>query len=236
MDARQLAHEQQQAAFFLRAPVDRRELKGALGLVVGYVAVVLAVAPWATLHGPPIPQTVSVFTTGIIVAEVATAFLLVTQVWEEPDWSVLLISCAYLFSTLMGIAHLLTFPGAVVPDAPLLGGAQLTSYVFNSWRVGFAIVILCAVIATEAKTDIAVPTWRRLIVLSWCAVFAIAVSGFVFALAYEAQLPSLVANGQFTVIGILLSWVPAVNRARRPSLPTARRTSGARLRASPIWR
>ena len=74
MDARQLAHEQQQTAFFLRAPVDRRELKGALGLVVGYVAVVLAVAPWATLHGPPIPQTVSVFTTGIIVAELATAF------------------------------------------------------------------------------------------------------------------------------------------------------------------
>ena len=93
MDARQLAHEQQQTAFFLRAPVDRRELKGALGLVVGYVAVLFAVAPWATLHGPPIPQTVSVFTTGIIVAELATAFLLVTQVWEEPDWSVLLISC-----------------------------------------------------------------------------------------------------------------------------------------------
>ena len=163
MDARQLAHEQQQTAFFLRAPVDRRELKGALGLVVGYVAVVFAIAPWATLHGPPIPQTVSVFTTGIIVAELATAFLLVTQVWEEPDWSVLLISCAYLFSTLMGIAHLLTFPGAVVPDAPLLGGAQLTSYVFNSWRVGFAIVILCAVIPIEAKTDVAVPAWRRVL-------------------------------------------------------------------------
>jgi hypothetical protein len=85
MDARQLAHDQQQTAFFLRAPVDRRELKGALGLVVGYVAVVFAIAPWATLYGPPIPQTVSVFTTGIIVAELATAFLLVTQVWEEPD-------------------------------------------------------------------------------------------------------------------------------------------------------
>ena len=209
MDARQLTQEQQQAAFFLRAPVHRRELKGALGLVVGYVAVVLAVAPWATLHGPSIPQTVSVFTTGIIVAELATAFLLVTQVWEEPDWSVLLISCAYLFSTLMGIAHLLTFPGAVVPDAPLLGGAQLTSYVFNSWRVGYAIVILCAVIAIEAKTDVAVPAWRRLIVLSWCAVVVITASGFVFALAYESQLPSLVAKGQFTAIGILLSWAGA---------------------------
>jgi len=211
MDARQLAHEQQQTAFFLRAPVDRRELKGALGLVVGYVAVVFAIAPWATLHGPPIPQTVSVFTTGIIVAELATAFLLVTQVWEEPDWSVLLISCAYLFSTLMGIARLLTFPGAVVPNTPLLGGAQLTSYVFNSWRVGFAIVILCAVITIEAKTDVAVPAWRRLIVLSWCAVVAVTASGFVFALAYEIQLPSLVAKGQFTAIGILLSGAGALS-------------------------
>jgi hypothetical protein len=106
-------------------------------------------------------------------------------------------------------AHLLTFPGAVVPNTPLLGGAQLTSYVFNSWRVGFAIVILCAVIAIEAKTDVAVPAWRRLIVLSWCAVVAVTASGFVFALAYEIQLPSLVAKGQFTAIGILLSWAGA---------------------------
>ena len=47
----------------------------------------------------------------------------------EPDAALLLVSCAYLFSTLMGIAHVLTFPGAVLPDRPLLGGAQLTSYV-----------------------------------------------------------------------------------------------------------
>ena len=64
----------------------------------------------------------------------------------------------------------------------------------------------------RSKNCVAVPAWRRLIVLSWCAVVVVTASGFVFALAYEIQLPSLVANGQFTAIGILLSWAGAAFR------------------------
>jgi hypothetical protein len=65
--------------------------------MVGYAAVVLALFPWATLHGPSLPQSVAVFTTGMVVAEFATACLLMTLVSDEPDWLVLFTSCAYLF-------------------------------------------------------------------------------------------------------------------------------------------
>jgi hypothetical protein len=52
-----------------------------------------------------VPVVVAVFTTGIVVAELSVAFLLISQLWHEPDWSVLFVSCAYLFSGTMGIAH-----------------------------------------------------------------------------------------------------------------------------------
>jgi signal transduction histidine kinase len=210
MSARSLEPAESDGLLSLRAPVSRRELYTALALIAGYVALILALVPWATLRGPAIPPSVAVFTTGIIIAEFATAFLLITQVRDEPNWSVLLISCAYLFSSLMGIAHLLTFPGAVVSDIPFFGGVQLTSYVFNVWRIGFAVLMLCAVIALERKTDITVPVWRRIVRVCWCAVIAIVAAGFAIGLAAEQRLPLVVVAGQFTTLGMLLSWAATV--------------------------
>jgi hypothetical protein len=36
----------------LRAPVSRRALYTALALIAGYVALMIALVPWATLRGP----------------------------------------------------------------------------------------------------------------------------------------------------------------------------------------
>jgi signal transduction histidine kinase/CheY-like chemotaxis protein len=202
--------EAEEALLSLREPASQRERRTAIALMVGYAAIVLGLMPLATLHGPSIPQSVTVFTTGIIVTEFATACLLMTLTRDEPDWLILLVSCAYLFSALMGIAHLLTFPGALVPDAPLLGGIQLTSYVFNVWRVGFAVLILCAVQALETKSDITASVWRRIVKVSWCAIIAIVALGFLIGVDAENRLPIVVVAGQFTTAGLLLSWAAAV--------------------------
>ena len=193
----------------IRTPASRRDIRLAFALMAGYAAVVLAVFPWATLHGPPIPQTVAVFTTGIVVAEFATACLLLILLSDEPDWLVLFVSCAYLFSALMGVAHVLTFPGALLPDRPLLGGAQLTSYVYNVWRIGFAALILVAVSAQDRKGRITAFASRSVVKASWFAIVVLAAVGFAAALAFERSLPTVVRSGEFTGIGLGLSWIAA---------------------------
>ena len=193
----------------LRAPASRLDIRLAFALMAGYAAVVLAVFPWATLHGPPIPQTVAVFTTGIVVAEFATACLLLTLLIDEPDWLVLFVNCAYLFSALMGVAHVLTFPGALLPDRPLLGGAQLTSYVYNIWRIGFATLILVAVLAQDRKGQVTAFAWRSVVKASWFAIAVLVAIGFAAALAFERSLPIVVRSGEFTGIGLGLSWIAA---------------------------
>ena len=208
--AHRLGSEASEGFLSLRAPASRREIRAAFVLMAGYAAVVLALVPWATLQGPSIPQSVAVFTTGIVVAEFATACLLMTLIGDEPDWLVLLVSCAYLFSALMGIAHVLTFPGAIVPGAPLLGGVQLTSYVFNTWRIGFAILILGAVLAQEKNREMTASTWRKIVKGSWGAIVAIVAIGFATGVAVENVLPIAVSAGQFTITGLLLSWIAAV--------------------------
>jgi signal transduction histidine kinase/CheY-like chemotaxis protein len=209
MDAHALRSEPSDGFASLRAPASRREIQAAFALIAGYVAVVLVLAPWATLQGPSIPQSVAVFTTGIIVAEFATACLLRALIGDEPDWLILMVSCAYLYSALMGIAHLLTFPGAIVPGTPLVGGAQLTSYVFNGWRIGFAMLIFGAVLAPEGRREMPMLAWRSVVRYSWYAIVAIVVIGFATGLAAENALPVAVSSGQFTIVGLVLSWIAA---------------------------
>ena len=110
----------------------------------------------------------------------------------------------------MGVAHVLTFPGAVLPDVPLLGGAQLTSYVFNVWRIGFAILILIAVLVPDRQGEMTTSAWRRIVKASWFVIVVFVTIGFAAALAFERSLPVVVSSGTFTRAGLMLSWIAAV--------------------------
>lgn len=176
-------------------------------MMVGYVALMLAIVPWAALQGPALPTSVAVFTTGMVVAELATAFLLAGQIYREPDWSILLIACAYLYSALMAIAHILTFPGAIVPNETVFGGIQLTSYVYNAWRIGFAAFILIAMLIGTGNAPRKSPAWRTTVVIVLLAVAATVSLGVTGAWLAESSLPVVVAIGRFTTLGLVASWV-----------------------------
>src|SRR5205085_634043 len=75
-----------------KTPATRREIRFALSVIVIYCAVMSAIVPWARVMGPAVPQTVTVFTTGIIIAELATAFLLINQADLERHLSKLLLA------------------------------------------------------------------------------------------------------------------------------------------------
>jgi signal transduction histidine kinase/ActR/RegA family two-component response regulator len=190
-----------------RAPASERERRTVIAMMIAYVGLMLAVVPWAAVQGPALPTSVAVFTTGMIVAELATVSLLAGQIYREPDRSILLIACAYLYSALMAAAHILTFPGAIVPNEPVFGGIQLTSYVYNAWRIGFAALILAAMLMEARKAPRNSPAWRLAVWLVLAAVAAIVVVALTAAWLAEASLPVVVSAGRFTMLGLAGSWV-----------------------------
>ncbi len=122
-----------------------------LALIAAYVCFIAAEAPFAARQGPEIPQLVSLFTSGIVIAELATAFLLLRATPFGRTPATVLLGVAYLYSALMGVVHLATFPGAIVGTAPWLGTPALTAPLFNAWRDGFAVLVLGAVVALPAR-------------------------------------------------------------------------------------
>jgi len=189
-----------------RSPASERERRTVIAMMVGYVALMLIVLPWATVQGPALPTSVAVFTTGMVVAELATVFLLAGQIYREPDTSILLIACAYLYSALMATAHILTFPGAIIPGEPVFGGIQLTSYVYNAWRIGFAALILAAMLMEAGRAPRNSPAWRLAVWLVLAAIAAIVILGLTAAWLAEASLPVAVLAGRFTMLGLVASW------------------------------
>jgi PAS domain S-box-containing protein len=86
----------------------------------------------------------------MLIADLCTSFLLLVQFRIAPSWSMLLLAAAYFYSGVMAFLHVLTFPGAWMPDAVLVGTPQSVGWLFIAWILGYPTLILTAIVA-EAR-------------------------------------------------------------------------------------
>ena len=89
-------------------------------LSAAYALVALALLPVAQTPGPVIPAITTSFGTGVLITDLCTSFLLLVQFRVAPSWSLLLLAVAYFYTGSMAFLHILSFPGAWVPDAVLV--------------------------------------------------------------------------------------------------------------------
>src|SRR5215472_3262857 len=110
--------------------------RATIAIMAGCATLALALLAVANVPGPELPGFNGFFASGVFVAELATAYLLLVHFTGTSSWSVLLLAAAYLFSALMAVPYLLIFPGAVRAGEPLLGTPQSIAYIFASWTLG----------------------------------------------------------------------------------------------------
>jgi len=111
------------------------------------------VIPFAGNPGPAIPGITALFVAIVFATELSTSFLLFVHFRANPHWALLILGSAFFYSALMMVAHLLTFPNAVLMSQPLVGGSrQATGYIFVSWVNGFALLTFVSVLF-EARTS-----------------------------------------------------------------------------------
>ena len=91
------------------------------------------------------PHVAGIYGASAAMINLATFWLLMSAV--RPSRALKIIAAAYLFAGLMAVLHVLTFPGALLPDASVLGNGNVVSWLFMAWRAGFQLFVLWAVIA-----------------------------------------------------------------------------------------
>jgi two-component sensor histidine kinase len=112
---------------------------------------------FAARPGPVVPGISAFFTAGVFVTEFSTAFLLFVRFRESRRRSILLLACAYLYSALMTIPHVLTFPDAILRAGSVLGGGQSKAWIFTVWILGFAALCLAAVMIEACREQSKIP-------------------------------------------------------------------------------
>jgi hypothetical protein len=99
------------------------------------------------------------FVTVILITELSTSFLLLILFPHACTWSLLILGVAYLYSGLMSCSQLLTLPGAVLIDRPLVAvSPQTTAWTFITWVNGFAFLTFPL---HHFRSVVQGPTYRR---------------------------------------------------------------------------
>jgi signal transduction histidine kinase/ActR/RegA family two-component response regulator len=123
-------------------PTQQRAIGAACLLLT---AVTIGLLPITHVPLAKLPEVAGVFGTTVAVVDLITSLLLASRVGNDASLSIRTIACAYLFSGLMALLHVATFPGAVLHDAPLIGSRDTVGLLFLAWRFGFSLLLLIGV-------------------------------------------------------------------------------------------
>jgi PAS domain S-box-containing protein len=127
-----------------------------------------------------------------------TAALLIAQYLRQQTLGLLVLACAYLFSTMLILIHALTFPGVFAPTGLLGAGPQTTAWLYVFWHGGFAFgVLLYAVIARNEVPEMARPA--AALVAALVATIAVAAGLAVYSTLGHAYLPVIMDGPRYTM-------------------------------------
>jgi signal transduction histidine kinase len=136
---------------------------------------------------------VPAYATAMFVTDSITAVLLFAQFSILRSRALLAIASGYLYTALIVIAWMLTFPGVFTPGGLLGAGLQTTSWLYTLWHAGFAMFVIAYALSRDA--DPARRLWRgsaaAAILLSVAMTAALVCAVAYFVPAADALLPPI---------------------------------------------
>src|SRR6266446_2489498 len=127
-----------------------------LALLVGFF--ITEVGPLSTIQLGRIDAFVPAYATAMLVNDSITAVLLFAQFTILRSPALLAISSGYLFTALMLIPWMLTFPGVFTPGGLLGAGLQSTTWIYILWHAGFPVFVIAYALLKDA--DPAKRVWQ----------------------------------------------------------------------------
>src|SRR5712692_4618255 len=123
----------------------------ALGVVlVLLVAFFITARPLSTIPLARIDSFIPAYATAMLVNDSITAVLLFAQFSILHSRALLAISSGYLFTALMLIPWMLTFPGVFAPSGLLGAGLQSTAWLYILWHAGFPTFVIAYALLQDA--------------------------------------------------------------------------------------
>ena len=187
----------------------RRSWHAIIAVIALYCLGALAILPIAANPGPEMSGITPLFVAGVLVPELATSYLLLVRFLEARTWSLLLLGCTYVYSGLMPLAHLMTFPGAVLPNQPLLGSSQSTAWIFLLWLTVYALLTLVCVLLETNRPDVCMnkEDVPRAILLGVATAVVMVIVSVIAATEMVDRLPALMVGSSWSTFNRSLNYL-----------------------------
>jgi signal transduction histidine kinase len=172
----------------------RTQSRLALAVVLALlVAFFITIGPLSTIQLGRIDAFVPAYATAIFVIDSITAVLLFAQFSILRSRALFVIASGYLFTALIVIPWMLTFPGVFTPGGLLGAGLQSTNWLYILWHAGFPTFVMAYALLKDADPEKRV--WHgsvRAAILSSVATIATLVCAAVFLVtAGDAYMPRI---------------------------------------------
>jgi signal transduction histidine kinase/CheY-like chemotaxis protein len=187
----------QQRVFLSILPAQPSEHRVALGVVLASMAISLVAAPLAKVQLPRIDAFIPIYESALILTDLITATLLFGQFSILRSRGMLLLACGYLFTALMVIAHMLSFPGLFAEHGLLSAGPQTTAWLYMFWHGGFPLLVMGYALQPTAGDKIKLPT-RFAMIGGGLAVAGVVCAIVALTTAGQALLPPIMDGSHYT--------------------------------------
>jgi diguanylate cyclase (GGDEF)-like protein len=198
---------EEQAGFLATAAAGRTETRIAFAFAAASCAIFLALAPYAKLPLPRAPAFIPAYEAALTFNDVITAALLLSQFSVLRMRGLLLLASGYLFTALLAVVHLLSFPGLLTPEGLVSAGPQTTAWLYMFWHAGFPILVMAYALSDADRTGgTTSPHWAILSALA----LTISAAGALTALAFAGRdlLPAIMKdNGYRPALAFVVSSV-----------------------------
>ena len=112
------------------------------------------IAPFGAIQLRRIDGFIPATESALIILDFVTAVLLFSQSRIIGSRGLLLLASGYLFSALVVLPHLLTFPGAFAPAGLLGAGLSTTAWLFIFWHLGLPISVIGYAYLIDERRDL----------------------------------------------------------------------------------
>ena len=178
-------------------PADRSDKRLALAVALGSAAIFAALAPFAKTPVAPVPAFIPAYQVALILADLITTTLLIGQLRVVRSRALLVLAGGYLYTALLALAHMLSFPGAFAPQGLIGGGAQTTAYLFVFWHSGFPLFVIAYALARGAQSN-AAALGTPLVAGAVGAVLALVAAVLALVTLGHDLLPQLLQGNQYS--------------------------------------
>ncbi len=208
-------------AFLSTLPQGYARKRLALAVVAISVLIFLALAPFAKIALSPIQAFLPFYQSALIFCELITAVLLFGQFEILGFVALLVLGCAYLFSALMAVVHLGSFPGLSSHFGLPGSGPQTTAWVYFLWHAVFPLLVIAyALLKSSPKRTLPAERVRAAMLVGITVTIAMAGALALLATAGQdalpvimhgnvdapAKLPVAVVTWSFCLVALFMLW------------------------------